>query len=592
MSVAMLARKRETAPAPKTKAPGKSSSSGLRINEPNDSFEREADRVADEVMAGGGTKRDWSLSTVNVGAALQRNCARVTTADSPGAGELRQENNVQRESADATRTGRVPLIVSQVLSSTGRPLKPNIRDFFESSFGRDFSRVRVHTDAHAAASSRAMDARAYATGEQIVFAADQYRPESRGGLHLLAHELSHVAQQSETRQPGVGSNRQGLIQRQPLAAQQQPDADAQSTDTPSLAQAATQATQKVGAPSSLKHLMFEGTLVAGQTLPGSDSDKTIHTLADTRVSIFVTASELRIDFTPGLVITSGTWPHPDMELTEASFDFTKGTFGFAAEGPNYAWWLGHAKDKLTAGLASLFGAMPAAMRKPGYNPLSDTSILNNLSAFVSNLSTPSSSPSKDMPAAKGVKTSGSVTLDGEISYPPSGRFKLVVPKGTNVTVTFNLSGGIPSKLRDIRISSVGIELWSPSHVSSNVEFRIADAGFPLVLVTGATFFSGGHLQFSYKIVSEVFGGFVRSVLGAGLVQAGLGGLAGDTALNSDQPQVHAFVDAALHSNLEPLLKDLILAHRHAIPGIDLGEALGFGPEVGDFPPPQPGAATG
>jgi hypothetical protein len=65
----------------------------------------------------------------------------------------------------------------------------------ESRFGHDFSRVRVHTDATAAASARALDAPAYTIGEAIVFAAGEFAPATGEGRRLLAHELAHVVQQ-------------------------------------------------------------------------------------------------------------------------------------------------------------------------------------------------------------------------------------------------------------------------------------------------------------------------------------------------------------------------------------------------------------
>lgn len=66
----------------------------------------------------------------------------------------------------------------------------------ESRFGRDFSDVRVHRDASAAATARALAARAYTLGQHIVFAQQEYRPGTASGRHLLAHELTHVIQQS------------------------------------------------------------------------------------------------------------------------------------------------------------------------------------------------------------------------------------------------------------------------------------------------------------------------------------------------------------------------------------------------------------
>jgi hypothetical protein len=86
---------------------------------------------------------------------------------------------------------------AQVLDGPGRPLDPACRSFFEWYFGRDFREVRIHDDAFADASSRAFEARAYASGDHIVFAAGEYRPSTADGLRLLAHELTHVCQQRD-----------------------------------------------------------------------------------------------------------------------------------------------------------------------------------------------------------------------------------------------------------------------------------------------------------------------------------------------------------------------------------------------------------
>jgi hypothetical protein len=65
-----------------------------------------------------------------------------------------------------------------------------------SASGFDFSRVRIHTDDRAASSARSINARAFAVGNHIVFGAGQYDPDTMAGRRLLAHELTHVVQQS------------------------------------------------------------------------------------------------------------------------------------------------------------------------------------------------------------------------------------------------------------------------------------------------------------------------------------------------------------------------------------------------------------
>lgn len=73
----------------------------------------------------------------------------------------------------------------------------------------DFSKVRIHTGVRAAEAAQSVGASAFTVGSSIVFAAGQYRPETHWGLRLLAHELTHVVQQSSN-----GAS----VQRQPSPA--------------------------------------------------------------------------------------------------------------------------------------------------------------------------------------------------------------------------------------------------------------------------------------------------------------------------------------------------------------------------------------
>jgi hypothetical protein len=94
-----------------------------------------------------------------------------------------------------------PPIVHQVLNTPGQPLHSATRAFFEPRFGYDFSRIRVHTDAQAEASADAIQARAYTSGNRIVFARGQYGHSDSDHSHLLAHELAHVIQQGRQEYP-------------------------------------------------------------------------------------------------------------------------------------------------------------------------------------------------------------------------------------------------------------------------------------------------------------------------------------------------------------------------------------------------------
>jgi hypothetical protein len=101
---------------------------------------------------------------------------------------------LQRRATDREPLAAIPPIVHDVLNSPGQPLDPDTRAFMEPRFGHDFRSVRVHTDAKAAESARAVHARAYTVGHNVVFGENKYVPTAHAGHELLAHELTHVIQ--------------------------------------------------------------------------------------------------------------------------------------------------------------------------------------------------------------------------------------------------------------------------------------------------------------------------------------------------------------------------------------------------------------
>jgi thiol-disulfide isomerase/thioredoxin len=101
------------------------------------------------------------------------------------------------------RHAAAPPAVADVLGRPGRPLAPETRASMEPRFGRDFSHVRVHDDAIAGASARAMSTRAYSAGPSIVVDPSRVREGTNDGRHVLAHELTHVAQQPTRSTPAV-----------------------------------------------------------------------------------------------------------------------------------------------------------------------------------------------------------------------------------------------------------------------------------------------------------------------------------------------------------------------------------------------------
>lgn len=149
----------------------------LSVSQPGDRYEQEADRVAAQVMA------------------------------SPSAPQLTAPVQIQRlANGAAEQQQAVPQSVEQTLASSGRPLEPAVRENMEQRFGHSFADVQLHLSGQAQQSARDVGAEAYTVGRNLVFDSGKYAPETRAGQHLLAHELTHVVQQSGSAQ-GTGAQR-------------------------------------------------------------------------------------------------------------------------------------------------------------------------------------------------------------------------------------------------------------------------------------------------------------------------------------------------------------------------------------------------
>ena len=152
----------------------------LKISEPGDKYEQEADHIADEVMR---------MPEPSVQRQVEPEEEEEETVQRKAIASQVSHLNQEQESPE------VPPIVHKVLNSPGQSLDPETREFMENRFGHNFSRVRVHTGASAANSARGLGASAYTVGQNVVFGEGQYAPETGQGLRLLAHELAHVVQQ-------------------------------------------------------------------------------------------------------------------------------------------------------------------------------------------------------------------------------------------------------------------------------------------------------------------------------------------------------------------------------------------------------------
>jgi outer membrane protein OmpA-like peptidoglycan-associated protein len=175
----------------------------LKISQPDDKYEQEADRVADQVMRmpepreslvnGHGSlgKREKESSLVNGHSSLVQ---RQSTCP-----ECMEEVRLQRKEMAGRTSDVAPGVESHIqnLKTGGHPLSRSTRTFFEPRFGADFSHVRVHSGSRAAQAAQSVDAHAFTTGNNIVFNQNKYLPGTSGGKRLLAHELAHVIQQGK-----------------------------------------------------------------------------------------------------------------------------------------------------------------------------------------------------------------------------------------------------------------------------------------------------------------------------------------------------------------------------------------------------------
>jgi hypothetical protein len=158
----------------------------LKVGAVNDPLEHEADRVADRVMR-------MPAPEISAAAAVPRGHCKCAECEG---------TKLQRKSArPRAAAGEAPTSVHEVLRAPGQPLDAATRGFFEPRFGQDFSGVRVHTDAAAQQSARDVNAHAYTVEHNMVFDAGQFASGTRDGRELIAHELTHVIQQSSSAHP-------------------------------------------------------------------------------------------------------------------------------------------------------------------------------------------------------------------------------------------------------------------------------------------------------------------------------------------------------------------------------------------------------
>lgn len=206
---------------------GASLQTKLSVSNAGDSYEHEADRVADAVVR----------TPSSLPAAIAFGITPLAQRMPDGNAKKDDDKHVQKKGKDISddkkkddgvaqkkatvgagsleTMGAPAQVESQIgrLSTAGEALSAADKSYFQSRFGYNFNDVRIHTGAGAQSAAAALNARAFTVGQHVFFGSGEYRPQTTEGRHLMAHELTHTIQQSA---PGAGASRKvqrGLLDR-------------------------------------------------------------------------------------------------------------------------------------------------------------------------------------------------------------------------------------------------------------------------------------------------------------------------------------------------------------------------------------------
>ena len=191
--------------------------SKLKVGQAHDAFEREADRVADEIVRMPQRIRPADTTSIkNAPSSIQRMCTTCAEEDekvrrlpsrtpslppiSTLNGPLKAQLTSLPETMDSPEaTVAAPLEQSIHLSrGRGIPLPTSTRGFLEQRFGRDLGGIRIHADKSSSDLAERLQSRAFTVGPDIFFGPGEFAPHTSSGLRVLSHELTHVVQQGAT----------------------------------------------------------------------------------------------------------------------------------------------------------------------------------------------------------------------------------------------------------------------------------------------------------------------------------------------------------------------------------------------------------
>ena len=169
----------------------------LTVGPAGDKYEQEADQVAKQVMETASSQGEVEAQRQEEEELQMKPLAQPQVSLEGGDVDREVENTIQQ------------------VKGAGQALPKNVRSSMEGAFGADFSGVRVHSDSEADALNASMSARAFTTGQDIFIKRGEYNPGSSSGQELLAHELTHVVQQTGSevqRQCSEGQDLEEVVQ--------------------------------------------------------------------------------------------------------------------------------------------------------------------------------------------------------------------------------------------------------------------------------------------------------------------------------------------------------------------------------------------
>ena len=163
------------------------------LGRPNDKYEQEADRVAEDVVDQLHTPTPFSASVPTI----QRYEDLDTEAlrRKPAITSIQRQGTPTGNEADGGVPGDVEASI-QGARGSGHALPDVLRGSMEQALDADLSEIRIHTDPQADQLNRNIQARAFTTGQDIFFRQGEYNPSSRAGQKLILHEATHALQQS------------------------------------------------------------------------------------------------------------------------------------------------------------------------------------------------------------------------------------------------------------------------------------------------------------------------------------------------------------------------------------------------------------